>query len=279
MLIRIVVSLFLIPIVIYISYLGNLSLKLFIFSVQTLAVFELNQLRLKKIFNQKKYNKTIQWIFPIITISTLFLILFFNHNLFFVSIIAMFLFLLYHILNFVPGRTFDLLLFEFFTYFYLIVPAFCWLQMRNLENYSSTTDFTILLMVYCLTWLPDSAAYFVGSAIGKHKIAPQISPKKTWEGLFGGIVFTIAFTFLFIFVINKYFNNISLPGSLLFYLLFALLITVTGFMGDLFESILKRDVGTKDSSHLIPGHGGVLDRMDSFYFNIVFAYFYFRVFL
>ncbi|MFN7401072.1 MAG: phosphatidate cytidylyltransferase [Alphaproteobacteria bacterium] len=115
----------------------------------------------------------------------------------------------------------------------------------------------ILVLVLLLSVaVMDSAAYFVGKPFGKHKIAPKISPGKSWEGLFGAwIGVTLVFAGLTFFF--------HLPVSLPILLLSALLFTLLGLGGDLFESWMKRRAGVKDSGRLIPGHGGLFDRVDA----------------
>jgi phosphatidate cytidylyltransferase len=118
-----------------------------------------------------------------------------------------------------------------------------------------------LVFVLIIIWVSDAAALFVGKAIGRHKITPSISPNKTLEGYLAALLLPILVALL----IGTYF----LPDSSLPYLaLISLIVAVTGTLGDLFESILKRGAGLKDTSNLIPGHGGVLDRVDSLLFAV-----------
>lgn len=123
-----------------------------------------------------------------------------------------------------------------------------------------------LLMVMAVAWIADTFAYFSGKAFGKRKLAPMISPGKSWEGVYGG---TLAVVCYFI-VIPKPFPLLPMFASLqntkaqlLLWGIFAVLITAVSVMGDLLESLLKRQRGIKDSSHMLPGHGGILDRIDS----------------
>ena len=104
-------------------------------------------------------------------------------------------------------------------------------------------------------WFCDSFAYIFGRLLGKHKLAPQISPKKTWEGALGGTLATI----IFVIVLGPW----AFHTSLLINILLGALISVAGQAGDLLESALKRWAGSKDSSQAFPGHGGILDRFDS----------------
>jgi phosphatidate cytidylyltransferase len=115
----------------------------------------------------------------------------------------------------------------------------------------------VLLAIMATVWMADIAAYFSGKTFGKHKLAPTISPGKTWEGAIGagvgvvlyGIVLRLAYSFA--------------PVGLPMWVLGLLAVTAISIMGDLYESMLKRQAGIKDSSNVLPGHGGVLDRIDS----------------
>lgn len=113
-----------------------------------------------------------------------------------------------------------------------------------------------LLYVMFLVWGADSGAYAFGRMFGKHKLAPKVSPGKTWEGVLGGL-FTSA-------VLSLIFSHfIALPVPLHKLLICSVIAVIASVLGDLAESMFKREAGIKDSSHLIPGHGGVLDRLDS----------------
>ena len=107
-----------------------------------------------------------------------------------------------------------------------------------------------------LTWTNDTMAYVVGSQIGKNKMFSRISPNKTWEGTIGGILFTLLLAYLF----YTFLGIFTLPV----WLMLGLIIGVFGTLGDLVESMLKRSLSVKDSGSLLPGHGGLLDRFDSF---------------
>ena len=128
-----------------------------------------------------------------------------------------------------------------------------WLAMVQLRNLGAGT----LLGIFAVVWMADIAAYFSGKAFGKHKLAPSISPGKTWEGAIGAGLGVLVYGLVMrqIFALNL----MSLP--LWIAALFGL--TAVSVIGDLYESLLKRKAGIKDSSNVLPGHGGVLDRIDS----------------
>lgn len=136
--------------------------------------------------------------------------------------------------------------------FLVLIP--CWLGLVVLQGFSP------IILMYCLIliWSVDSAAYFVGKKWGKHKIAPQISPGKTYEGFLGGLVAASIIAVAGFFVLN-----IPKEDWLLFYAICLFGGGVITVLGDLFESMLKRQSQVKDSGGLLPGHGGILDRIDS----------------
>jgi phosphatidate cytidylyltransferase len=130
--------------------------------------------------------------------------------------------------------------------FVVLVPAS--LAMATLEPRR-------LLAILILVWVADSAAYFVGRAWGKRKLAPSISPGKTWEGAAGGVAGALAWAI----ICRRIFEDPAWPA----YLAAASLLAAASIVGDLFESAAKRRAGVKDSGTLLPGHGGILDRIDS----------------
>jgi phosphatidate cytidylyltransferase len=115
----------------------------------------------------------------------------------------------------------------------------------------------------------DTGAYYVGRALGKHKLAPAISPGKTWEGAVGGIFAALAMATLAHF---WFFRELPLK----FTLPLAAVMTIAGIFGDLAESALKRGAGAKDAANILPGHGGILDRLDSLLFNAPLIYYFAR---
>ena len=127
-----------------------------------------------------------------------------------------------------------------------------------------------ILLVLPSVWLADSGAYFIGRAIGKRKFSPRLSPKKTWEGFFGGVVFGTAGGALLAFILNLLEPGVMAPlqGAII-----GLILAVVTPLGDLGESMVKRQFGIKDSSNLIPGHGGVFDRIDSWLWAGVIGYY------
>lgn len=128
-------------------------------------------------------------------------------------------------------------------------------------------DRYLLFILFATVWAGDTFAYFVGKSFGKHKLAPKLSPKKTWEGAFGSVLGSLIFGGIF----SYYFGHVEALVPVFF-------ASIIMQAGDLFESFIKRQVNVKDSSHLIPGHGGILDRIDSLIFASVVFLTYYQIF-
>jgi len=136
--------------------------------------------------------------------------------------------------------------------------------LRGLDNGRNWIFFVLFT-----TWASDTAAFVIGKKLGRHKLAPNISPGKTWEGALGGILGASIASILF-------FTHTPFQLPLIYWQAIALsvLVSILGQVGDLAESLLKRNMGVKDSGKLMPGHGGILDRMDSIVFAGIVVYYY-----
>ena len=141
----------------------------------------------------------------------------------------------------------------------------CAIRLRGLPDGLAWTILAVLI-----TWVGDSAAYFTGRAIGRHKLWPRLSPGKTWEGFIGGIVGGMVTGLLVGYLMWRWMGAIGPWHGLAL----GLVASILGVAGDLAISMVKRQVGAKDSGHIIPGHGGVLDRTDSLLFVVVTTYCY-----
>lgn len=141
----------------------------------------------------------------------------------------------------------------FFGHLYVAVPfsMFCFIEAATEHSKY------LLLAFFVIIWASDTGAYLVGRFLGKHKMFERISPKKTWEGFCGGLLFAVASGYIF--------YRVELVPSLHleFWLALAILVFIFGVLGDLVESMFKRSLQVKDSGKMIPGHGGFLDRFDS----------------
>jgi phosphatidate cytidylyltransferase len=128
----------------------------------------------------------------------------------------------------------------------------------------------IVLGYFIILWSDDTGAYFIGKSLGKHKLFEKHSPKKTWEGTFGGI----AAAFLAAFIVSHFYADLTLIQ----WCIITIIIIVTGTWGDLVESMFKRSITIKDSGTILPGHGGFLDRFDGVFISAPFVFTYLKLF-
>ena len=148
---------------------------------------------------------------------------------------------------------------------------------KLLMAWGDTTGRCLVIYLVAVAKFTDIGAYFVGSAIGKHKLIPRISPAKTWEGCFGGILTGLAGSVVFYLIVRRFLTGITMTWADVFVL--GILLSITGIVGDLTESLFKRAAGIKDSGHIIHGMGGVLDVLDSLLFAAPALYAYARFFM
>ena len=140
------------------------------------------------------------------------------------------------------------------------------------SEYSSVSYNPILpLSIFIFLWLNDTGAYCIGSLIGKHRLFERISPKKSWEGFFGGLILSLASSQAFAWFAPEI-NRMNWLGL-------AATVVLFGTWGDLIESLLKRTLGVKDSGNVLPGHGGMLDRFDSVMLAVPASYIYIELFI
>lgn len=149
-----------------------------------------------------------------------------------------------------------------FVQFYIAVPLALFVYLAQLLSFNPW----ILICAVAMIWINDTGAYLVGSLLGKHKMFPRLSPKKSWEGFLGGLAFNIGISFIYFYCFHL--NEINLFNSVDGWIFIGICVSATATLGDLFESMLKRSFNIKDFGNLIPGHGGVLDRIDSLLFVI-----------
>jgi phosphatidate cytidylyltransferase len=154
---------------------------------------------------------------------------------------------------------FHAITYSVFGQMYVTMPLSLLMFVRYQFSYTLVGYYyAFILALFVFIWINDTGAYIVGSLFGKHKLNKRISPKKTVEGFIGGIVFTVLASFVFIRFVPVY------PiDSYLFWAVFAIIVALFGTLGDLFESLIKRTCSVKDSGDIMPGHGGILDRIDS----------------
>jgi len=258
---RVKTALILIPLFLLILYLDGWILWVTVFLALTQALNEVQIL-----FGRDKpiSLRIIFWVFLLLilllgwfkrgTLSSFLII----------SMIPLVYFLIYPILR-GYGLTFIFGGISLTASFILGVVGFSVLYLRDMGFFPA-------LFLFVTLWTSDSAALFAGRVWGRHKFPHYISPSKSVEGFVGGLVGSLSTGFLAYFLFPGWFP------SLIYYLGASLLVSFTGQIGDLSESALKREVGVKDSSNLLPGHGGILDRIDSVMGSSLFFAIYFAAF-
>jgi phosphatidate cytidylyltransferase len=147
-------------------------------------------------------------------------------------------------------------------FFYILIPIYAVIKIR-------LYDADVLLWMFAVIWATDIFAFFAGRSFGGPKLAPSISPNKTWSGLAGGVIASMLIGFM---------SSFMFQGGVLFFVFISLFIALLEQASDLFESKIKRIFGVKDSGNIIPGHGGVLDRLDGMMFVAPLVLFLISVF-
>lgn len=157
--------------------------------------------------------------------------------------------------------------------FYIGWPLAFFLLVRGFGAGYGSRGFWWLLALFCMVWANDTAAFITGHFLGRTKLAPHISPAKTREGFLGGLVFSVIAAFVVLRVADVVLRT---PLHVAWYhiVVLGVLVSIAATIGDLAESFLKRVTGVKDSGTIVPGHGGLLDRMDSLLFAVIVVFFY-----
>ncbi|MFB3056342.1 MAG: phosphatidate cytidylyltransferase, partial [Ignavibacteriaceae bacterium] len=127
----------------------------------------------------------------------------------------------------------------------------------------------LIISIFASIWICDSAAFFGGTSLGKHKLFPRVSPNKSWEGAIFGLLFAVIAMVISKVIIIDFLSWLDV-------IIIGIIVGIIGQIGDLIESLFKRDAGVKDSSALIPGHGGIFDRFDSLLYSAPAVFLYIK---
>lgn len=260
---RAAIAVFFLPLLVLITYYGKIPFLLLGLIIGLVSFYEFNILAQ----NKKSYPNLILGLLSVLAVilnAYFRFIGFFHLFIMIVIVISMVeMFRNYHsaILNI--GST-------FLGIFYIGLMSASIVSLREFYSGSElmySQGANIILSVLASIWICDTAAFFIGIAFGKHKIFPRVSPKKSWEGSIAGFVFAII-----TMVAAKYIwlDFFTMKDSIIL----GVLIGIFGQAGDFVESLIKRDAGVKDSSSLLPGHGGMFDRFDSLLITAPVVYLY-----
>jgi len=261
---RIIVAAILIPVVLFIIKTGGWWYRGMITLILAAGAVEF-------LYAQNKSVGIINTILTIVALLTLVnLDLDYEFNLSVFAIIVMIIFSA-NFLTLTPSEFYDKTKLIIFALVYLGILG---LHFNLLAAYDCAYDFDGKLVIFTLafSWISDSGAYFIGNAFGKRRLAPVLSPNKTVEGALGGILFSIVFAVIY----KKYFLDTDMISFSSLITLSALLSVICP-LGDLCASAIKRAANIKNYSQLLPGHGGIIDRLDSLLYTTTFTVFYFAV--
>ena len=142
----------------------------------------------------------------------------------------------------------------------------------TLGSFTVSSGALLLMLPMLVTWASDTGAYAVGRMVGRHKLIPKVSPGKTVEGAIGGIIASVIVAWAFGDLVLRNSAQLGFKWFPWGVVVFGVIISVAAQIGDLFESLIKREAGVKDSSRILPGHGGILDRLDSMFFVLPVSY-------
>ncbi|MFP4547955.1 MAG: phosphatidate cytidylyltransferase [Fidelibacterota bacterium] len=266
---RILVGVLGIPAILYIIYLGGICFLSFLAVVTAISQYEFY-----KMFRETKQINAYYIHAIIFGFLWLFITYYAPQYFYHAVLIPTMVFLILNLRGGIYQST-EKFAITIAGYLYIPVLISTLIMLRELGNYtgiSESESWKIVLALFVTVWINDTFAYIFGSLLGKNKLAPKISPKKSREGSFAGIVGALIASFIF------YYTGI-LPGffTIIHVLVFAVILGVFPQLGDLTESMFKRDTGVKDSGRILLGHGGVLDRFDAIFLTAPAVYLFIDV--
>jgi phosphatidate cytidylyltransferase len=265
---RILISVIAIPVIVALCYIGKIPFLIFILAIGLLSYYEFSNM----VQHKESYTNLIIDSFAIICLIINSYYAFINYEILIICIII--LLVITELFRNNKSVIFNLGA-SLIGIFYIGIFASTIISIREFfadSNVVYTEGGYIIISMLATIWICDSAAFFLGTAFGKHKLFPRVSPNKTWEGAIAGFVFA---------VLTMIASKVIILDFLIWrdVIVIGIIIGVLGQIGDLMESLIKRDTGVKDSSGIIPGHGGVFDRFDSFFFSAPFVYLYLLFFI
>lgn len=265
---RIIVSAVAIPVIVAVTYFGNIPFLVFVLAISLMAFYEFYVML-------KNKNAHVNILMGFIAVA--FLVFNQYHVMMnaYMFLIIWFVVLLIYELFRNKESALNNLGATLLSVMFLGLFGSSLLGIR--EFYSIDDEFYrnggyLIISIMATIWICDSAAFFGGTALGKHKLFPRVSPNKSWEGAIFGFIFAIITMAIAKFVVLDFLEWVDV-------IVIGLIVGTIGQIGDLVESLFKRDAGVKDSSSLIPGHGGIFDRFDSLLFSSPVIYFYLTYFL
>lgn len=260
---RVIVSIIAIPFIALASYFGGILFLIFVLGIALISFYEFSAL----VKNKKAEPHTYTGM---LAVAAIVLNIYFDWlNFFTITIIISTILLIIELFRNKSSAILNLGV-TYLGIFYIGLFASSILGIRELYKFSHQLyeqGGFLIISIFVTIWICDSAAFFLGTAFGKHKLFPRVSPNKSWEGAIAGFVFSIlTMVAAQLFILDF----LTVTDAIII----GALVGTVGQVGDLIESLIKRDAEVKDSSALIPGHGGIFDRFDSLLFVSPFIYLY-----
>lgn len=248
---------------------GSIIIHPLFFAFVTVLINIFAFLEFKKIGDKLSLSKGFLWIvlnniFFVFTIVLIYLEIPYSY---FLPLLLLLIILLVLPIYQQIDNPFSSMQFSLFGSLYITLPL---VIINLIQQYSASKGVPITLALFIVIWTNDTFAYLSGMAFGKHRLFEKLSPKKSWEGFFGGLVMGIVAALIF----NYFFPEMGM----LFWVLFAVITCISAVFGDFVESLIKRTANIKDSGSILPGHGGILDRIDSLLLTVPVIYIYLFLF-
>lgn len=266
--VRIIVSIIAIPLIIGICYLGGYYFLAFTLGIGLISFYEFSLLAKNK---DAYVNSIVGFLMTaFLIINSYFVFISFHYSI----LIGILLLLIYELFRDKSSAIINLGT-TLLGIFYIGLFSSTLIGIREIYSgfsYEYQNGGLLIISMMITIWMCDSAAYFLGTAFGKHRLFPRVSPKKSWEGAVAGFIFSIA---TMIFMKSVLIDFLTMNQAITI----GIIIGSFGQIGDLIESLIKRDANVKDSSDIIPGHGGILDRFDSLLYSAPIVFLYFSLFV
>ncbi|MBZ0179353.1 MAG: phosphatidate cytidylyltransferase [Melioribacteraceae bacterium] len=266
--VRIIVSIIAIPLIIGICYLGGYYFLAFTLGIGLISFYEFSLLAKNK---DAYVNSIVGFVMTaFLIINSYFVFISFHYSI----LIGILLLLIYELFRDKSSAIINLGT-TLLGIFYIGLFSSTLIGIREIYSgfsYEYQNGGLLIISMMITIWMCDSAAYFLGTAFGKHRLFPRVSPKKSWEGAVAGFIFSIA---TMIFMKSVLIDFLTMNQAITI----GIIIGSFGQIGDLIESLIKRDANVKDSSDIIPGHGGILDRFDSLLYSAPIVFLYFSLFV
>jgi phosphatidate cytidylyltransferase len=257
---RVLVSVLTIPVILSASYFGGLFFLLFVAFIGCAAFYEFCGM----VKNKNAFTGTFIGMLSVLAIIIDAYFKFFDFKT--TTILIVVVLFLYELFRNKESAIFNIGS-TLIGIFYIGLFSSTIVEIREYFIFDYTSGGYLIISMFASIWVCDSAAFFVGKAFGKHRLFLRVSPKKSWEGAVAGFISSVLMMIAAKYIILKF---LSLSDSIII----GIIVGILGQVGDLIESLLKRDCGVKDSSNIIPGHGGVFDRFDSLLYSAPVVYLY-----